>query len=144
LANARTPETVSPQPAPTASPAVQPVSASPPASLPPAPAAAAHADGASAEDARTDTEFAAKIIEKASRRLQIEDNEDALAAAIVRGLEQMKQEKEIVAADIATDVADDIDGCDIADDSLDGDAANAAELNALMAAQLRGEEGCAE
>ncbi len=80
--------------------------------------------------------FAEKIIEKAATRLQIDDEGDALAAAIVRGLEQMEEESAAATPEPA---------CLGAAPTEAGDDGDAASLNALMAAQLRGEDDpCAE
>ncbi len=91
------------------------------------------AESTDTED-QSKSEFADKIIRKAATRLQIEDEGDALAAAIVRGLEQMELENGANAEP----------GCD-AVAALAPNEDDAAALNALMAAQLRGEdEPCAE
>lgn len=77
---------------------------------------------------------AAKIVEKASARLNIEeqDQEDALAAAIARGLQQMEAENDPTS--LAPDNQPTPDACA---EQAEGDAA--ADLNARMMAQLRGE-----
>ncbi len=97
-----------------------------------------------AEDRQTKTAFAEKIIEKASTRLQIVDESDALAAAIVRGLEQMEAEDAPVAtapAEAPLAAPDCVDAASYLTDDDEG----AASLNALMAAQLRGEDDpCAQ
>lgn len=77
--------------------------------------------------------FAERIVQKAATRLQIEDEGDALAAAIVRGLEQMEADRVDVDAPDCLDLP-----------AAQTDDENAATLNALMAAQLREEDVCAE
>lgn len=106
---------------------------------------------ADAEDRETKSAFAEEIIEKASTRLQIVDEGDALAAAIVRGLEQMEADSASSAAPIEAPVRAPADAPADAPDCVDaasylaGDGDEAASLNALMTAQLRGEEDpCAE
>ncbi len=79
-------------------------------------------------------EFAERIVEKAATRLQIEDEGDALAAAIVRGLEQLEAEDD---APATAPACGDIPAADTDDDT-------AASLNALMTAQLRGDDACTE
>ena len=105
---------------------------------------------ADAEDRETKSAFAEEIIEKASTRLQIVDEGDALAAAIVRGLEQMEAEESAPATIAPADALPSANptgppDCVDAASYLAGDGDEAASLNALMAAQLRGEEDpCAE
>ncbi len=80
------------------------------------------------------SDFADEIIEKAATRLQIDDEGDALAAAIVRGLEQMEEESGAKAAPACEN--------GIPEETADDDAA---ALNARMTAELRGEDDfCAE
>ena len=82
-------------------------------------------------DDRSRTEFAERILEKAATRLQITDESDALAAAIVRGLEQLDDED----ADVGPSLA-----CDEDSPAISGSDDDAASLNAIMAAQLRGDD----
>ncbi len=121
-------------PAPTMSPS-QPDLAIEPRPAPDGVTSATEGVAASSrEDSQATSEFAAQIIEKASTRLQIEDNEDALAAAIVRGLQQMEDES----------VAEDSQGCVAVGELADGDGSDAAALNEMMIAQLSGDETCEE
>jgi len=83
------------------------------------------------------SEFAERIVEKAATRLQISDEGDALAAAIVRGLEQMEAETTGPAG-----ATPDCISKEDADDASDTDSA--ASLNARAAAELRGEPFCEE
>ncbi len=91
-----------------------------------------------ANDRQAKNDFAEKVIEKASTRLQIVDEGDALAAAIVRGLEQMEAENTI---DDEASVTDCVDAAAyLAGEEEEG----AAALNSLMTAQLRGADPCGE
>ena len=99
---------------------------------------------ADAEERQTKAAFAEKIIEKASTRLQIVDEGDVLAAAIVRGLEQMESETAPALAETANASSNPLDCVDAAS-YLASNEDEAASLNARMAAQLRGEDDpCSE
>lgn len=88
-----------------------------------------------ADDSKS--EFAERIVEKAATRLQISNEGDALAAAIVRGLEQMEAET-IDQASVSPDCASEEDPGDA------GEPDDAAALNARMAAEFRGDPLCEE
>lgn len=98
---------------------------------------------------QTKSDFAERIVEKAATRLQIEDEGEALAAAIVRGLEQMEAESAPTPAPTPapglTPNCHDLTASAGDGDGGDGDRGDdASSLNALMAAQLRGDDACAE
>ena len=86
-----------------------------------------------------DRAFAERIIEKASGRLDIVDEGDALADAIVRGLHALEAEEAGLAAPPPDAALGQDDAC-----AVDDADADAADLNARMTARLRGEDVCVE